>query len=111
MSGRQDAWQGEILILGKGLHEKIGASHLSIKKPFGLAVFALGCSAALQLCWATAGMGFHHVLLAYSSTCFGMSALCFLLKWLLLRDSRNSKLSLASDYAGGVEVAGAHCIW
>jgi hypothetical protein len=56
-------------------------------------------------------MGFSHVLLGYSSTCFGLSGLCFLLKWLLLRDSRNSKLSLASEYAGGVEVAGAHCIW
>jgi hypothetical protein len=54
-------------------------------------------------------MSFSHVLLAYSSTCFALSGLCFLLKWLLLRDSRTSKLSLASDYAGGVEVAGAYC--
>jgi hypothetical protein len=94
----------------KGCTKRLGRV-TSLSKPFGLAVFALGCSAALQLCWVKLGMGFHHVLLAYSSTCFGMSALCFLLKWLLLRDSRNSKLSLASDYAGGVEVAGAHCTW
>ena len=56
-------------------------------------------------------MGANIVLVAYCSVSFLTSAVCFLVKWLLLRDAQRNKLSLAARHVQACQIAGWVLLW